>query len=248
MLTRRRFKTFSLSAPIILGLIFWTCCAPKCSGYSVLTHEAIIDAAWKESIVPVLLKRFPSATPEELLQAHAYAYGGAIIQDLGYYPFGNSFFSDLTHYVRTGEFVLALIEESTNYLLRAPRSPVGMYEAPETVGRRKFQQIYAASSRIRLMQVNRRSDAPDAQIDHFYKCAEGQREIDIALRYVQAETLANQGDTNQEQERHRKNFHRGVAIHEGANGTGGKHHHGGGQDHGCDHDRNFVDHTDCRDD
>ena len=62
--------------------------------------------------MPVLLKRFPDATPEQLLQAHAYAYGGAIIQDMGYYPFGNSFFSDLTHYVRSGDFVLALIEES----------------------------------------------------------------------------------------------------------------------------------------
>jgi hypothetical protein len=85
---------------------------PDCAGYSVLTHEAIIDAAWKDSIEPLLLRRFPNATPEELLQAHAYAYGGAIIQDLGYYPFGNRFFSDLTHYVRSGDFVLALIEES----------------------------------------------------------------------------------------------------------------------------------------
>jgi hypothetical protein len=114
MLTHPRFTSFSLSVSIILGLIFGTCCAPNCSGYSVLTHEAIIDAAWKDSIVPVLLKRFPNATPEELLQAHAYAYGGAIIQDMGYYPFGNSFFSDLTHYFRTGDFVLALIEESRN--------------------------------------------------------------------------------------------------------------------------------------
>jgi len=114
MLIRRRFKPFSLSVPIILGLIFGTCCAPNCLGYSVLTHEAIIDAAWKDSIVPVLLKRFPNVAPEELRQAHAYAYGGAIIQDMGYYPFGNSFFSDLTHYFRTGDFVLALIEESRN--------------------------------------------------------------------------------------------------------------------------------------
>jgi hypothetical protein len=87
---------------------------PDCGGYSVLTHEAIIDAAWKDCIEPLLLKRFPNATPEELLQAHAYAYGGAIIQDLGYYPFGNKFFSDLTHYVRSGDFVLAVIEESSN--------------------------------------------------------------------------------------------------------------------------------------
>jgi hypothetical protein len=86
--------------------------APVCSGYAVLTHEAIVDAAWKDNIVPLLLKRFPDATPEELLQAHAYTYGGAIIQDMGYYPFGSIFFSDLTHYVRSGDFVIALIEES----------------------------------------------------------------------------------------------------------------------------------------
>src|SRR4051812_13609095 len=104
----------SLSWALILGLALGMSCAPDCAGYSVLTHEAIIDAAWKDGIEPQLLKRFPKATPEELHNAHAYAYGGAIIQDLGYYPFGNKFFSDLTHYVRTGDFVLALIEESQN--------------------------------------------------------------------------------------------------------------------------------------
>jgi len=112
MLTPGRFRSFSLSVPVIFGLILGTCCAPSCASYSVLTHEAIIDAAWKDSIVPLLVKRFRNATPEELIEAHAYAYGGAIIQDMGYYPFGNSFFSDLTHYVRSGDFVLALIEES----------------------------------------------------------------------------------------------------------------------------------------
>lgn len=85
---------------------------PNCAGYSILSHEAIIDGAWKDSIEPLLLKRFPNATSEDLLKAHAYAYGGAVIQDLGYYPFGNRFFSDLTHYVRSGDFVQALIEES----------------------------------------------------------------------------------------------------------------------------------------
>ena len=112
MLTPGRFRSFSLSVPVIFGLILGTCYAPSCASYSVLTHEAIIDAAWKDSMIPLLVKRFPNATPEELIQAHAYAYGGAIIQDMGYYPFGNSFFSDLTHYVRSGDFVLALIEES----------------------------------------------------------------------------------------------------------------------------------------
>ena len=104
------------SARWCLSLVFVVCLgtwlAPDCAGYSVLTHEAIIDAAWKDSIVPLLQKRFPNVTPEELLQAHAYVYGGAIIQDLGYYPFGSRFFSDLTHYVRSGDFIIALIEES----------------------------------------------------------------------------------------------------------------------------------------
>jgi len=104
----------SLSGPLIFGLVLGMSCAPDCQGYSVLTHEAIIDAAWKNAIVPLLLSRFPGATQEELLQAHSYVYGGAIIQDLGYYPFGSQFFSDLTHYVRSGDFVLALIEESKN--------------------------------------------------------------------------------------------------------------------------------------
>jgi len=85
---------------------------PVASAYSVLTHEAIIDSAWDSAIKPLLLKRFPAATDDELTQAHAYAYGGCIIQDLGYYPFGSKFFSDLTHYVRSGDFVLNLIRES----------------------------------------------------------------------------------------------------------------------------------------
>jgi len=109
---RSRSTLLSVSEPLILILLFGVSCASDCAGYSVLTHEAIIDAEWKHGIEPLLLSRFPHAAPEELLQAHAYAYGGAIIQDMGYYPFGSQFFSDLTHYVRSGDFVLALIEES----------------------------------------------------------------------------------------------------------------------------------------
>lgn len=86
--------------------------ATVCSAYSVLTHEEIIDLLWDQQIKPLLLKRFPNATPEELKTAHAYAYGGSVIQDIGYYPFGNHVFSDLTHYVRTGDFVQALINDS----------------------------------------------------------------------------------------------------------------------------------------
>jgi hypothetical protein len=81
-------------------------------GYAVLTHEAIIDSMWVHDITPVLLKKFPGATIDELRVAHGYAYGGAIIQDMGYYPFGSRYYSDLTHYVRSGDFVLALLRDS----------------------------------------------------------------------------------------------------------------------------------------
>ena len=80
--------------------------------YSVLAHEAIIDAAWDTKIRPLLLQRFPRSTPEELRRAHGFAYGGAIIQDLGYYPHGSHFFSDLTHYIRSGDFIQALLRDS----------------------------------------------------------------------------------------------------------------------------------------
>jgi zinc dependent phospholipase C len=83
-----------------------------CGAYAVLSHQAIIDAEWDEHIKPLLLKRKPAATPEELSEAQAYAYGGAIIQDMGYYPYGSHFFSDLTHYVRSGDFVEALLRDA----------------------------------------------------------------------------------------------------------------------------------------
>src|SRR5216683_3042289 len=80
--------------------------------YAVLSHEAIIDAAWETHIKPLLLKKFPQATEEDLSRAQAYAYGGAIIQDMGYYPYGSPFFSDLTHYIRSGDFIRALLREA----------------------------------------------------------------------------------------------------------------------------------------
>jgi hypothetical protein len=84
----------------------------RTSAYSVLAHEAIIDVAWENNIKPLLLKRFPSLTPDQLREAHGYSYGGAIIQDIGYYPHGSMFFSDLMHYVRSGDFVMALLRDS----------------------------------------------------------------------------------------------------------------------------------------
>jgi hypothetical protein len=84
------------------------------SAYSVLTHEQIVDLLWSDQIQPLLLKRFPASTEAELRQAHAYAYGGSMLQDMGYYPFGNRYFSDLVHYVRSGDFVVALIRDSSD--------------------------------------------------------------------------------------------------------------------------------------
>ena len=78
----------------------------------MLTHEQIVDMLWHDQIRPMLLARYPNATDDDLHKAHAYAYGGSLIQDIGYYPFGSHFFSDLTHYVRSGDFVVALITES----------------------------------------------------------------------------------------------------------------------------------------
>ena len=80
--------------------------------YAVLSHEAIIDAVWETHIKPLLMKKFPEATEEDLSRAQAYAYGGAIIQDMGYYPYGSPFFSDLTHYIRSGDFILTLLRKA----------------------------------------------------------------------------------------------------------------------------------------
>src|SRR5450631_2591707 len=80
--------------------------------YSVLTHEEIVDLLWTDEIRPLLLKRYPGLSEEQITEAHAYAYGGAVIQDLGYYPFGSTEFSSLVHYVRSGDFVRELLLES----------------------------------------------------------------------------------------------------------------------------------------
>jgi hypothetical protein len=82
--------------------------------YSVLTHEQIVDLLWKDRIRPLIEARYPGLTPDQIRRAHAYAYGGSLIQDMGYYPFGNKYFSYLTHYVRSGDFVSCLIQEAQN--------------------------------------------------------------------------------------------------------------------------------------
>ena len=110
MKSNRLLSTRAIVFCIVLLLVT----PPPADSYSVLAHEAIVDSAWDEAIKPLLLERFPQASSDELKAAHGYAYGGCVIQDMGYYPFGNKVFSDLVHYVRSGDFVAALLRDSQN--------------------------------------------------------------------------------------------------------------------------------------
>ena len=108
----RELKRLPLFAVLLIVVLFP--CGRHASAYSLLTHEQIIDLTWDDSIVPLLLSRYPGLTPQQLERARAYAYGGCIIQDIGYYPFGSGFFSNLAHYVRTGDFVVNLFRNAGN--------------------------------------------------------------------------------------------------------------------------------------
>jgi hypothetical protein len=108
--TKKSRPFYLRAAAWILALVL--CAVTVCQGYSVLTHEALIDSVWDDGIKPLLRQRFPDATPDDLKKAHSFAYGGCVIQDLGYYPFGSHLFSDTVHYIRTGDFVKALIRDS----------------------------------------------------------------------------------------------------------------------------------------
>ena len=99
---------------LVLAFLFSLGSPAQSAAYAVLAHEAIIDSVWNTNLRPLLLERFPNSTAAEIKEAHGYAYGGAIIQDMGYYPHGNYLFSDLTHYVRSGDFVLALLRDAND--------------------------------------------------------------------------------------------------------------------------------------
>jgi hypothetical protein len=98
--------------PVALVLTILLVCSGGASAYSVLTHEEIVDLLWGDNLRPLLFARYPGLSEDQIKEAHAYAYGGAVIQDLGYYPFGSVEFSNLVHYVRSGDFVRELVLES----------------------------------------------------------------------------------------------------------------------------------------
>jgi len=104
----------SLKSIFIVILLSITIVPLKSKGFSILAHEAIIDAAWPNSLLPLLKKKYPAATDSALISAHSYAYGGSLIVDIGYMPGGNVFFTDLLHYVRSGDLVVNLIDEAEN--------------------------------------------------------------------------------------------------------------------------------------
>jgi hypothetical protein len=81
-MTQTAQKQFSLANRVhVLALIsvFFFGSAFPASAYSVLSHEAVVDSAWDDAIKPLLLKRFPGSSREELKEAHSYAYGGSVI-------------------------------------------------------------------------------------------------------------------------------------------------------------------------
>lgn len=99
---------------LVLFLVFFNCFFLETKAYSIISHQAVVDAAWKTSILPLLQKRFPAATDSVLKDAHAFAYGGSVAADMGYFPFGSALYSNLVHYVRSGDFVKALIDEAAD--------------------------------------------------------------------------------------------------------------------------------------
>src|SRR5215470_38355 len=116
------------------------------SAYSVLTHEQVVDLAWPGEIKPMLLARFPATTPDQLRHAHAFAYGGSVVQDMGYYPFGNKYFSDLLHYVRTGDFVANLIQNSSDVNEYAFALGALAHYASDNIGHPTINRVVAIDS------------------------------------------------------------------------------------------------------
>ena len=91
----KRYNAYLLNKNLLIALLFM--CPLHGKSLGVLTHEAIIDAAWNTYLEPLLKAKYPDASADELTTAHAYAYGGAVCPDMGYYPLGSHLFTDLVH-------------------------------------------------------------------------------------------------------------------------------------------------------
>src|ERR1051326_8182821 len=102
----------STASPMLILAIFIT--SVSAFAYSQTTHEELIDLLWDDPITPLLIERYPNSTEKDLVRAHAFAYGGGLLQKIGYYPFGHLFFSQLAHYVRSGDFVAIMLQSAMN--------------------------------------------------------------------------------------------------------------------------------------
>ena len=137
----KSWRLLAIRAVTILLIVLM--CSDGASAYSVLTHEEIVDLLWTDAIQPLLLKRYPGLRENQIREAHAYAYGGAVIQDLGYYPFGNREFSNLVHYVRSGDFVHELLLESQDVNEYAFALGALSHYAADIVGHQAVNQAVA---------------------------------------------------------------------------------------------------------
>jgi len=104
--------SFALRSCLLLFVFCLTAFLKQATAYAILAHEAIIDASWEKSIKPLLHNKFPTAPDSTLNKARAYAYGGAMIADIGYMPLGSLQFSALMHYVRSGDLVQAMLSDA----------------------------------------------------------------------------------------------------------------------------------------
>jgi hypothetical protein len=140
------WRLLSVRAAALLLIVLL--CNAGAFAYSVLTHEEIVDLLWTGEIRPLLLTRFPGLSEDQIRQAHAYAYGGAVIQDLGYYPFGSKEFSNLVHYVRSGDFVRELLIERQDVI--TPGHATVPNSAPIAYCRRFHVGLLVAASKLRF--------------------------------------------------------------------------------------------------
>jgi hypothetical protein len=141
---------------------------PQLSGaYSVLTHEQVVDLLWVDRIQPMVEERFPGLTDSQTREAHGYAYGGSLVQDMGYYPFGSHYFSDLTHYVRTGDFVVCLIQEAQTANEYAFALGALAHYAADNTGHPMVNQVVAMefpALQMKFGDVVTYADSPKAHI------------------------------------------------------------------------------------
>ena len=114
MTLRSSPSSVSIARSLWLLPLFLALLVPSAHSYSVLSHEETVDLVWEIQIQPMLRHRFPKASDDDLRKAHAYAYGGSLVADMGYYPFGNKYFSDLLHYVRSGDFTVQLLHDAAD--------------------------------------------------------------------------------------------------------------------------------------